>query len=312
MQARHWAGFFAVAFIWGTTWLAIRFVVREMPPLSAAGLRFVAAGLLLGAVTHATGRSLALKRLTPGHRRLLLWLSFLMIGIPYGLVFYGELTIPSALAAILFSIHPAFVLLFDSLRQRRNLFSGAKLAGLVLAFAGICIIFVPRLGGPAGELLGALAIVGAALTAAIGAVMAKYEAHELDTWVGTTWQMAAAGIWLLIVGLPWERPAVAGYTPTAWLALLYLTVFGSCVTFVLYYSLLKRMAPIELSTLSFIIPIIATFFGWLVLDERLGGYSLAGAAVALTGVALLHRRPASPPAAAEAVPAPPAAGPAGD
>ncbi len=293
MQTRHWAGFGAIALIWGTTWLAVRVVVLAMPPLSAAGLRFVVAALLLGAATRASGRSLSLARLSGGQRRVVAWLTFLVIGIPYALVFYGEQTVSSALAAILFSVHPVFVLLFDSLRQRRNLFRGSPLAGLVLAFAGICIIFVPRLTGPMGELLGALAIVGAALSAGIGAVTAKYGAHELDPWVGVTWQMAGAGVSLLLVGTVLERPAVAGYPPTAWLALAYLTVFGSCVAFVLYYSLLKRMKPIELATLSFVIPIIATFFGWLVLDERLGGYSLAGAAVALTGVALIHRRPAA-------------------
>ncbi len=294
MQGRHWVGFAAVAFIWGTTWLAVRVVVLEMPPLSAAGLRFVVAAVLLGLATRATGRSLSLAPLSRDLRRLLVWLTFLMIAIPYGLVFYGEQTVTSALAAILFSIHPVFVLLFDSLRQRRNLFRGSPLAGLVLAFAGICIIFVPRLAGPMGELLGALAIVGAALSAGIGAVIAKYGAHELDPWIGTTWQMAGAGVSLLLLGIVCERPTLAGYPLTAWLALAYLAVFGSCVTFVLYYSLLKRMTPIELATLSFIIPVVATFFGWLVLDERLGGYSLAGAAVALTGVALIHRRPAAP------------------
>jgi len=313
MQARHWAGFFAVAFIWGTTWLAIRFVVLEMPPLSAAGVRFAAAAVLLSLATRATGRSLSLARLSRQHRRLLLWLTFLMMALPYGLIFYGEQTVPSALAAILFSVHPVFVLLFDSLRQRRNLFTGPRLAGLLFAFAGICIIFLPRLTGPSGELLGALAIVVAALTGALGTVMAKHEAHELDPWVGTTWQMAGGAACLLLVGWTLERPTVAGYTPAAWTALAYLTVFGSCVTFVLYYSLLKRMTPIELSTLSFIIPLIATFVGWLVLDERLGASTFVGAAVALAGVALLHRRPPTPVAvAAEAVPVPPAVGPAGD
>ncbi len=293
MQGHHWAGFATVALIWGTTWLAVRVVVLEMPPLSAAGLRFVVAAVLLGVATRASGRSLSLARLSGGERRVLAWLTFLVIGIPYALVFYGERTVASALAAILFSVHPAFVLLFDSLRQRRNLFRGPTFAGLVLAFAGICIIFAPRLAGPKGELLGALAIVVAALSAGIGAVIAKYGAHDLDPWVGVTWQMGGAGAALLLAGILFERPGLAGYPPTAWLALAYLTVFGSCVAFVLYYSLLKRMKPIELATLSFIIPIIATVFGWLVLDERLGGYSLAGAAVALTGVALIHRRPAA-------------------
>ena len=293
MQGRHWAGFGAVALIWGTTWLAVRVVVLAMPPLSAAGLRFVVAAILLGVATRASGRSLSLARLSRDLRRLLVWLTILMIAIPYGLVFYGEQTVSSALAAILFSVHPVFVLLFDSLRQRRNLFRGSPLAGLVLAFAGICIIFLPRLAGPMGELLGALAIVGAALTAAIGTVTAKYGAHDLDPWVGTTWQMAGAGVSLLLLGIVWERPTLSGYPPTAWLALAYLAVFGSCVTFVLYYSLLKHMAPVELATLSFVIPIIATIVGWLVLDERLGGSAIAGAAVALTGVALIHRRPAA-------------------
>ena len=295
MHARHWAGFFAIALIWGTTWLAVRVVVLEMPPLSAAGLRFVVAAALLGVATRASGRSLSLARLSPDHRRVLAWLSFLVIGIPYALVFYGEQTVSSALAAILFSVHPVFVLLFDSLRQRRNLFRGPTFTGLVLAFAGICIIFVPRLTGPMGELLSALAIVAAALSAGIGAVTAKYGAHELDPWVGVTWQMGGAGVALLALGIFFERPVVTGYPANAWLALAYLTVFGSCVAFVLYYSLLKHMKPIELATLSFVIPIIATVFGWLVLDERLGGYSLIGAAVALTGVALIHRRPAVEP-----------------
>ncbi|HXE76346.1 MAG TPA: EamA family transporter [Candidatus Xenobia bacterium] len=294
MHARHWMGFGAVALIWGTTWLAVRVVVLEMPPLSAAGLRFVVAALLLGAATRARGRSLSLARLSGSERRVLAWLTFLVIGIPYALVFYGEQTVSSALAAILFSVHPVFVLLFDSLRQRSNLFRGPTLAGLVLALAGICLIFVPRLTGPMGELLGALAIVAAALSAGLGAVVAKYGAHELDPWVGVTWQMGGAGVALLAFGFLLERPTLSGYSTPAWLSLAFLTVFGSCVAFVLYYSLLKRMKPIELATLSFIIPIIATVFGWLVLDERLGGYSLAGAAVALAGVALIHRRRVEP------------------
>jgi drug/metabolite transporter (DMT)-like permease len=283
---RPWLAYWLLAFIWGTTWLAIKFVVREMPPLSAAGARFLLAAALLAAFAALRSARSAGRRWTSADRWLLLALSFLMIAVPYGLVFYGELTVSSALAAVLFACHPAFVLLFDSLVSRRNLFTRPRVAGLTLAFTGLLILFWPRLGG--GELGGAVALVAAAASSAAAMVLAKHRAQHIEALGGTAWQMAGGGAWLLVAGLVFERPALAGYTPTALAALLYLTVFGSCVTFVVYYDLLKRVAPVQLSTLSFVIPVIAAFVGWLVLDERLAGASLAGAVVALVGVALLH------------------------
>src|SRR3989337_483730 len=116
MRPRHWLAFAALASIWGTTWLTIKFVVREMPPVSAAGARFALAALLLAAFAHWRGRSLSWSRWRPAERRLVLALSLLMFAVPYGLVFYGELTVSSALAAILFSSHSAFTLVFDSVR----------------------------------------------------------------------------------------------------------------------------------------------------------------------------------------------------
>ena len=290
MRARHLAAFASLAGIWGTTWLTIKFVVREMPPITAAGLRFALAALLLAGFARWRGRSLSWQGWQPAERRLLLLLSVLMIALPYGLVFYSELWISSALAAILFSSHPAFVLLFDSVRSRRNLLTGVRLGGLLLAFSGILVIFWPRLSGPRTELKGIVAILGAAAASALATVLAKHGAHRIDPLAGTTWQMGVAAVWLLLAGWGLERPVLGGYSPMALGALLYLTVFGSCITFVLYYGLLKHVAPVELSTLSFVIPIIATVMGWLVLNEKLGAHSLAGAAVTLMGVALLHWR----------------------
>jgi drug/metabolite transporter (DMT)-like permease len=290
MRARHLVAFCLVAGIWGTTWLAIKFVVREMPPLSAAGVRFGLAALLLAGYARSTGRSLSWRRWQGSERRLVLLLSIFMIAVPYGLVFYGELTVSSALAAILFSCHPAFVLLFDSVHVRRNLLTGPRLAGLILAFVGILIIFRPRLASPHAELGGVVAILGAAVSSALATVLAKHHGHHLDPVAGTTWQMAGAAVWLLGAGALVERPGWSGYSLGGVAALLYLVAFGSCVTFVLYYELLKHMAPVQLSTLSFIIPMIATAVGWAVLNERLGVHSLLGAAAVLAGVALLHRR----------------------
>src|SRR3990170_3851006 len=294
MHPRHWLAFAALASIWGTTWLTIKFVVREMPPVSAAGARFALAALLLAAFALWQGRSLAWSRWRPAEHRLLLALSLLMFAVPYGLVFYGELTVSSALAAILFSSHSAFTLVFDSVRVGRNLFDRARVAGLALAFAGLLIIFWPPrilgVAGPRAELAGIVALVVAAASSALASVLAKHGAHGIDPVAGTTWQMAGAAVWLLAAGGALERPALTGYSATALVALLYLAVFGSCVTFVLYYGLLKHLAPVQLSTLSFVIPVIATLLGWLVLDERLAPQSWAGGAAVVAGVALLHRR----------------------
>lgn len=297
MRLPQLAAFALLAFIWGTTWVAIKYVVREAPPLPAAGVRFAVASLLLAAFARWRGRRLHWRHLRPQERRLLLALSVLMFAVPYALVFYGEQFITSALTAILFSSAPAFALLFDSLYLRRNLLTGPRLGGLVLAFTGILIIFWPHLGSPSQELLGSLAILGAAAVSSWGLVLAKHSGHDIDTLVGTTWQMGAGAVWLLLAGFLLQRPVPASYSAPAVLGLLYLAVFGSCVTFVLFYGLLKTMAPVQLSSLAFITPVVAVFVGWLLLDEVLGMNTLLGAAVALGGVVLLHR-PAPEPLSA--------------
>lgn len=269
--------------------MAIKFVVREAPPLSSAGVRFALAGLLLAAVARFRGRALNWWRLPRAEQKLLLALSVLMFAAPYALVFTGEQYISSALTSILFASSPAFTLLFDSLWQRRNLLRGVRLLGLLLAFAGILVIFVPRLEGPPKEVLGALAIVGAAAISSVGLVLAKQHGHGIDTTVGTAWQMGLGAIWLLLVGLPLERPATSGYSVSAVVGLLYLAIIGSAVSFVLFYGLLKEMAPVQLSSLAFLTPVVAVVVGWVALGEVLGPTTFAGAAVVLAGVALLHR-----------------------
>ena len=289
MRPAQLTSFLVLSVIWGTTWLAIKVVVAEMPPLAAAGLRFGSAALLLALYARLRGRRLGWSRIEPADRRLLLILSLLMFSVPYALIFFGEQYIESALTSILFSIAPAFTLVFDSWRSRRNLASGGRLVGLLLAFSGILFIFIPRLAGPPAELWGSMAVIAAAASSSWAMVLAKHRANHLDTLVSTTWQMGLGSTWLLLAGLPLERPALGGVSVQAWLALFYLAAFGSCVTFVLFYGLLKEMAAVQLSSLAFITPVVAVFAGWLALSEVLGMEALIGAAVVLLGVALLHR-----------------------
>lgn len=287
--------FCLLSLIWGTTWLAIKVVVGEMPALSAAAARFLAASLLLATYARLTGHRLAGFR--PRERRVLALLSLIMIGIPYALVFYGEKFISSALTAVLFASHAAFVLVLDSCYARRNLFTAAKLAGLLASFAGLWIIFAPRLAGPRAELRGMIAILLAALMSAAAVVVAKYRLGSIDPVGGTTWQFAGGAFFLLAVAGWFEHPTLAPYSPDAWLGLAYLTVVGSCLGFVFYYRMLKDITPIQASSLSFTTPVVAVLAGWLILGEVLSPRTLVGAATVLAGLLLIHRPlPAPAPA----------------
>ncbi|MFQ5816440.1 MAG: DMT family transporter [Terriglobia bacterium] len=287
--------FCILSLIWGTTWLAIKVVVREMPALSAAAVRFLAATLLLAAYARLAGHRLG--GLTPRERRVLTLLALIMIGIPYALVFYGEKFISSALTAILFASHPAFVLVLGTCYARRSLFTPTRLAGLLASFAGLWIIFAPRLAGPPAELRGMIAVLLAALVSASALLVAKYMLAGIDLVVATTWQFAGGGLFLTAAAWWVERPVLSSYSPAAWLGLAYLTVFGSCLGFVLYYRMLRDIAPLQASSLSFITPVVAVLAGWLILGEVLSPRTLVGAATVLAGLGLLHRPlPAPAPA----------------
>ena len=296
MSLRHLLGFVALATVWGTTWLAVRVVVLEAPPFSAAGIRFVFGAVLLAGVARWRGLPLGWGSYSPTSRRLMLLLSVLMIAVPYLLVFWAEQFIESGLAAVLFSTHAVFIVFFESARQRRNVLTGRLLAGILLSFSGVVVIFWPRLGLPE-EWLGALAMLGAAASSSLATVVAKYQGQDLDPIVSVTWQMAGGSVVLLLLGVLFESNQIQNVSFQAWAALGYLIVFGSCLAFVLYYWLLKHLSTVQLSTMAFLTPIVAVFSGWLLLSERLGAYTLAGAALALSGVFLLHRKePEAPPA----------------
>jgi drug/metabolite transporter (DMT)-like permease len=298
MQQRHWIGFAFLAIVWGTTWLAVRVVVTEAPPFLSAGVRFVLAALLLGAVVKWRGLPLGWSRYAPAERRLMLQLSVWMIVIPYAFVFWAEQFITAGLAGVLFSTHSVFVVLFESLRQRRNVLTGKVLAGVLLAFGGVVVIFWPRLGIPE-EWLGALAMLGAAASSSLATITAKYKAKRLDPMVMVTWQMGIGAVPLLLLGLWFESGSTTTGSLKAWLSLGYLIVFGSCVAFVLYYWLLKKLTTVQISTMAYVTPIVAVTSGWLLLGETMGWFTLAGAAMALTGVYLLHSKEPEPASAGD-------------
>jgi len=287
--------FCLLALTWGTTWLALRVVAREMPPFSAAAVRFLLAALLLAIYARLAG--LRLTSIPAGRRASLAALALTMIGIPYALVFYAGGLISSALMAIVFAFHPVCTHVLNSWRSRRSIFDALTLAGLSTSTAGLWVIFSPQLNGPAEELRGMVAVLGAALISSWAVVEAKFSLAAIHPVVATTWQFAGGGLFLVLLAVSLERPTPGPYSSQAWLAFAYLTLMGSCLGFVLFFRLLKDLTPIQASSLSFLTPVVAVIAGWLILDEVLGLRTLVGAGMVLTGLVLIHRPvPAAAPA----------------
>ena len=266
--------------IWGSTWLAIRMVVRDVPPLEAAAIRFFSGAVLLLMMAAAQKR-----RWPTGERQwnALLVLSLTIMAVPYGLLFWAEQYITSSMTAVLFSAMPLLVALFTPLLMRRTVPRRAVLA-LLIGCGGLLFLFPGGLsaGGPAQ--LGALAILVAVVLSAWSIVYAKNRLHDVDPVFATGIQLLFGSVTLLWGTWALESRSHALWTRTAVLAMSFLVLFGSCAAFVIYYWLLKKMQPYQLATTSLITPVIAVLEGALFGHEAVPLLMLVAMAVVLGSV----------------------------
>jgi len=274
--------------IWGTTWGAITIGLEGFPPLKGVAARFLAASLLLLFCGRLLGWPLRWER-----RLAFLWpvQALLTFALPYGLVYWGEQWVPSGLTSVLFATLPLFVALFASGLLPEERLGGGGVAGILLGFAGVGVIFsedLRALGGP--EVLRAAPIVLVApLASAVAQVVVKRWGRGLDALTLTAVPMGLCG---LLAGaaallLEAERPIVLAPAPL--LATLYLTVAGTAITFSVYFWLLSRLPATRLSLIAYATPVVAVLLGTLVLDEPLTLRLGAGAVLVIGGVALTAR-----------------------
>ena len=263
LNPSHVLGYVALCLIWGSTWLAIRFLVHDVPPLEAAGIRFAMASIIL--LSLAWLRNRAWPR-GEGEWRATLVLSLTMMAIPFGLVFWAEQYVTSSMTAILYSASPLTISLFTPIFMRRKVPRRAVLA-MVIAFGGILILLYSGLSASGRSLLGGAAVLTAMTVSAWSTVYAKQRLHNLDTTVSTGLQLFFASIALGWSSWALESRLHATWTRPAIVALAFLTLVGSCVPFVVYYWLLKRMQPYQLATTSLVVPVIAVLEGSLIARE---------------------------------------------
>ena len=285
--------FLILTLIWGTTWAAIRVSLEGFPPFTGLAIRFALAAALLLVMMRLFNIRFAR---TPGERRIWALNASLSFCGSYGIVYWSEQYIPSGLASVLFATFPLFVALFAHVALPGDRLTPGRLAGILIGFGGVAVIFSEDFSRLGDERVGLASVVmlGSPLVSAAANVGAKRWGAGVHPFSMTAVPMGIAALAMGVVAavLESDRPVTLATAPV--LALLYLTVLGSAVTFTLYYWLLAHVSATRLSLLAFTMPVVAVLFGALFMHEPITGRTLAGGALVLAGVAVALRGPGRP------------------
>ncbi len=275
--------------VWGTTWAAIRVGLAGIPPFTGVAMRFTLAGLLLLSLAPRFG-----VRLGASRRERALWAAnaFLSFGVSYAVVYWCEQYIPSGLAAVLFATYPLLVAALAHFFLPGERLAPAAGAGLLLGFAGVAVIFSDDLRLLGGEQVrtAALVMLVSPVVSAVSMILIKRWGAGIHPLSLAAVPMLAAGLAMGIVALAFERGRTLVLDARSLGALLYLTVFGSAVTFTVYYWLLARVSATRVALTSYVIPIVAVAVGAVAFHEPVRPRLLAGSALVLAGVVAVGRR----------------------
>src|SRR6266516_4134427 len=284
------AAWLTLCAVWSSTWLVIKIGLRDLPPISYAGIRFLIAIIVLLAVSYGRVRLLPRRALDYA---VLAFIGLLMFAVNYGLLFWGELYVSSGLAAVLQATIPIFGMLFAHLMLPDEPLRLQKLGGAMIALGGVTLICARLLGfnGPLAFWGGVGVVIGAA-SAAFANVLVKARSIQLAPAMLAAWQMIFGVAPLLVLGFAVDgNPARFHWTAMALFCLLYLAVIGSALTFLLLYWLLPRLTVAQLQSISLITPPGAVMLGWSLGGETFPLSSLLGAAFVLTGIWMIFRKP---------------------
>ncbi len=293
LDARAYLAYTVVCLVWGSTYLAIRVGVSQLPPALFAGTRFLLAGAILLGYVYAMGHKMPE---SARDLRIAATVGILLLFGGNGLVVWSEQYIPSNIAALIASSVPLFVALIDLLAPGGGRLGRKGWAGLLLGFSGVGFLVYSSSGFQYLNPLGLAGLMAASFIWAAGSVYSARNPVSGSMLAVSAVQMLAAGSALSLTGI------MAGELPRFHLtaqgagALLYLVFAGSILGFSCFLYILKAMPPAKAATYSYVNPVVAVILGWLLLDEGLSLRELAATAIILSGVMLVQTSRFSPAA----------------
>jgi drug/metabolite transporter (DMT)-like permease len=280
--------FAIIYFVWGSTFLAIRVGVHEVPPFLLAAMRFLVAGLVLYGWMIARGeRSPTARQWTSASL-----LAILIFVLDYGLLFWAEQRVPSGIAAVMMATIPVFMALSEIVILRTQRLTVRLALALLVGIGGVAVLMSRslHLGGAPIDRAGAMALIVAAMSWSVSSALTRKLPLPPSKVMSSGAQMLAGGVFLALTAAalgefrdfhPWT------VSRAAWLSLLYLIVAGSIVAFTAYVWLIHHESPTKVGTYAYVNPVVAVLIGYFLGGEALGPRTILGTAFVLISVVVI-------------------------
>ncbi len=284
--------FAIIYFVWGSTFLAIRVGVHEVPPFLLAAMRFTVSGLVLFAWMRLAGTS------SPTARE---WLAASGMGtliflIDYGCVFWAEQRVPSGITAVMLATIPLFIALLEIFFLRTQRLTLRLALALLAGIFGVAVLMSRSfsLGEAPIDRTGAAALVLAAFTWSIGTILNRRLPLPASKPMSAAAQMLSGGLQLFVLAT--FTGEFSGFRPravslNAWFSLLYLIVAGSIIGFTAYIWLLHYESPTKVGTYAYVNPVVAVVVGYFLGGESIGARTLLGTFFVLVSVVTITTMP---------------------
>jgi drug/metabolite transporter (DMT)-like permease len=288
--------FAIIYFVWGSTFLAIRVGVREVPPLVLASMRFFIAGLVIFLWMRLTGTP------SPSRRE---WLAASILAIcifvlDYGLLFWAEQRVPSGIAAVMLATIPVFMSLSEIIVLRTQRLTVRLALALLVGIAGVSVLVSrsANVGEAPIDRRGAIALVIAAMSWSIASALTRKLSLPESKVMSAGAQMLAGGILLAVAAAifgEFRGFRIAAVSRNVWFALAYLIVAGSIIGFTAYVWLLHYESPTRVGTYAYVNPVVAVIVGYFLGGETVGARTILGTLLVLVSVIVITTTRAKTP-----------------
>ena len=286
-ERSNWLIFLALGLMWGSSYLFIKLAVDDFGTFTLVALRLAIGATLLWVVVRIANQALPREPRIYGH---LVVMALANIVIPFALITWAEQSVDSSIAAILTSAVPLFAIVIAPLFLHDEPIRVNGVAGLLVGFIGVVVLTSRDLAIAGSDLTGEIALLGAALSYAVGAVYSRHNMRGVPPLIPAVVQVTFALLISGAIAILLEHPWTARPDGEAIFSIVWLGVVGSGFAYLAVFRLLASWGATRTTMVAYVIPVVGIVLGYLVLSEPIDGRLLIGTGLVIAGVGLVHSR----------------------